>query len=251
MPFHPALGDYGKAKATMQLECLRFAEQNPNPRVSIVSPGAVYGPRGGLFCRTPYEMAATGSFAWFDEGKGICNYVYVDNLVDAALRAAREPAAHGECFIVVDGQTTWREFLTPLVEPWLDRIPNFSSQDIKALRRKTIQRGTLRDILVAILNSPEVMAAVSRHRLLGASKEWLARRFPKRHRRIQSLRAIPNEITKPWPAQSRPPLWLAEIFGPGTVRFPQLKRKRCSAGNRWLACPKDKAHVFGGFARFS
>jgi nucleoside-diphosphate-sugar epimerase len=46
----------------------------------------------------------------FNGGKGLLNYVYIDNLVDAVLLAVEDERAIGDAFIVNDGAVPWRDF---------------------------------------------------------------------------------------------------------------------------------------------
>ena len=46
-----------------------------------------------------------------DGGEGLCNHVYVDNLVDAYILAAENDDLAGEGYIISDGiGTSWRDF---------------------------------------------------------------------------------------------------------------------------------------------
>ena len=52
-----------------------------------------------------------GEFAWVEDGKGICNAVYVGNVVDMCIKCCTEPSADHQAFIAKDDETmTWREF---------------------------------------------------------------------------------------------------------------------------------------------
>jgi predicted dehydrogenase/nucleoside-diphosphate-sugar epimerase len=222
----PGLGEYGASKARMQAECLAFAKQHPEMRVSVVAPGAVYGPRGGLFCATPAAAAKEGTFAWFDGGRGICNYVHVANLIDLAILAATKPEAAGECFIGVDGQTDWRRFLGPLVEPWKETIGDLTLADVQALRQQKGRKTGWKDVARAALASPALMSALSGHPMLGPAKNWFTGAFPDRHRQLQSLRVMREHIRKPQPPARGVTTWMADIYGAGTVRFSSRKARQ-------------------------
>jgi nucleoside-diphosphate-sugar epimerase len=223
----PALAEYGNSKAQMQSECIKFARQNPQMRVSVVAPGAVYGPRGGLFCQTPFQTAKAGHFAWFEGGSGICNYVHVANLVDLAILAAQKDEASGQVFIAVDGQASWREFLMPLVLPWLEKIPDVSMAEVRRLAGLTTRDGSIKDVARAALTSPALMAALSNHPLLGKVKQWVTQRFPSRVQVVQRLRPAPEMILKPKVTDSTGvALWMADIYGPGGVQFDPSKARK-------------------------
>ncbi len=79
--------------------------------LSILRPSAVYGPGSAHWSVIPLKRIKKGKMFLVDGGQGLLNYVYIDNLVDAILLAARDDRAVGEAFIVNDGATTWCEYL--------------------------------------------------------------------------------------------------------------------------------------------
>ena len=225
-PVRPALGNYGRSKAQMQKECLQFAKEHPEMRVSVVAPGSVYGPRSELFCIIPCTAAKAGNFAWFEGGRGVCSPVHVANLVDLAILAAQKTEAHGQVFIAVDGQSNWREFLAPLVEPWLDSIPDFSLAKMKSLKRASGKSGTFKDVVKSVINSSELMAAVSNHPILGTLKEGFSRIFSARRRKLLQLRRVTDRINKPNRIIGGVAAWMADIYGPSTVAFSSAKARK-------------------------
>jgi predicted dehydrogenase/nucleoside-diphosphate-sugar epimerase len=248
-PSFPALADYGRAKLAMQNLCMAFARAHPEMRVSVIAPGAVYGPRGGLFCKTPYDLAKAGQFVWFDAGAGVCNYVYVNNLVDLALIAAQEPKAHGEVFIAIDGHTSWREFLRPFVEPLQANIETIAGTDIAARAKNAVHTSTVRDILKTLVNTPAIMATVSAHPLLGRLKTWGSNRFPHRHRQVQALRPQAELIRKNQPVPPTPALWLADFFGPSRVRFSAKKAQQMLGWQPLVDLPTGTQHCLAWLAQ--
>ncbi len=78
---------------------------------SIVRPTYVWGPYSMWYTIYIMELMRKGEFSWVDKGNGICNAVYVGNVVDLCLQCCTNPKADGQAFIVTDGeQKTWREF---------------------------------------------------------------------------------------------------------------------------------------------
>lgn len=67
-------------------------------------------------------------------GTGICNYVYIDNLIDATLAAVKRDTSVGEAYLISDGTpVTWKEFFgyyakmarksnLPSVPEWMGKI---------------------------------------------------------------------------------------------------------------------------------
>ncbi len=79
--------------------------------VSVVQPTVVYGPYGGTWTVRPLEQLRGGRVILINGGTGLCNAVYVDDVVSALLLAATTDRAHGETFLVSgSGPVTWREF---------------------------------------------------------------------------------------------------------------------------------------------
>jgi nucleoside-diphosphate-sugar epimerase len=77
--------------------------------VSILQPTIVYGPSSNFFTIRPLEELRSPSVAL--PAGGICNAVYVDDVVSAAMLAAEREAAVGETFIISGpSPTTWRQF---------------------------------------------------------------------------------------------------------------------------------------------
>ena len=79
-------------------------------------PSIVFGPRS-RWCSDLADQARMGTAYLVDEGAGICNTIYVDNLVHTILLAAQAPGVDGHYFLVRDRETvTWRDFYAPILE---------------------------------------------------------------------------------------------------------------------------------------
>ena len=78
---------------------------------SIIRPTYVWGPYSMWYTLYPIELMRKGKFSWVDHGNGICNAVYVGNVVDICLSCCINPAADHQAFIVTDDEKlTWRDF---------------------------------------------------------------------------------------------------------------------------------------------
>jgi nucleoside-diphosphate-sugar epimerase len=95
----------------MERWCLARAQKALPTRIVILTPTCVFSPGGGAYISQPVELACNRQFCWIDGGTGLCNYTYVENLVDAMLAAARRPEAHGNRFIINDGHSHGGSFL--------------------------------------------------------------------------------------------------------------------------------------------
>jgi nucleoside-diphosphate-sugar epimerase len=80
---------------------------------TVIRPGDVYGPGSQPWVVRPLEMMRAGRFFLPAPGDGLITPVFVDDLVDAIVRALREPRAAGRAYTVWDGAAvTAREFFT-------------------------------------------------------------------------------------------------------------------------------------------
>lgn len=95
---------------------------------SIIRPTYVWGPYSMWYTIFPMQQMKKGEFSWVDMGRGMCNAVYVGNVVDLCLTCLTNPKADQEAFIAADGeQSTWYDFYSPLMRllnmnP--DRVPS-------------------------------------------------------------------------------------------------------------------------------
>lgn len=78
---------------------------------SILQPTIVYGPFSWLWTDYVVEKLLSGTVVLPAKGEGICNAVYIDDVVDALVLAVMHPGRSGEKYII-SGPTppTWREF---------------------------------------------------------------------------------------------------------------------------------------------
>ena len=80
---------------------------------SIIRPTYVWGPYSMWYTIYPITQMRKGEFVWVDDGKGICNAVYVGNVVDMCLLCCTNPQADHQAFIATDDERlTWRDFYT-------------------------------------------------------------------------------------------------------------------------------------------
>jgi nucleoside-diphosphate-sugar epimerase len=82
---------------------------------TVIRPGDVYGPRSMPWVIRPLERMRAGRFFLPRPGDGVMTPVFVDDLVDAIVRATREPRAAGRAYTVWDGSpVTAREYFEAL-----------------------------------------------------------------------------------------------------------------------------------------
>lgn len=217
-PYRPYGGEYGSSKAKMERWCLERARNSGSTRIIVLNPTCVFGPRGGAYTTLPVQLARKGQFCWVDGGEGLCNYTYVENLVDALLLAAENNELNGVRFIINDGWISWYEFFEPFLAELAIDVPSYTRADLDRLW-KNGPPFSLRELAQAIRNCPQVREVIKRSAVVkGASA--IADRYglgvlfaPSRAQPIAIGRAGTNR------AEGRSPLWLAELFPATTVRF--------------------------------
>jgi nucleoside-diphosphate-sugar epimerase/predicted dehydrogenase len=225
-PYNPYGGEYGETKAKMEQWCFQRAKTSKNTRIVILNPSCVYGPEGKTYTRMPIEMAKQHNFSWIEDGKGIVNYIFVNNLVDAMLLAATCPDAHGQRFIINDGATTWRNFLTPMLGTWVEELPSYTKHQLLDFERQ-VTRLSLIDAGKVIVREPKVMDTIRQTSFFQNVKQLISKFSPKLLQKAQALKtsqvlttrniATINPIT--------PPSWLADLFGDTSTVFSSEKAK--------------------------
>jgi len=210
-PYRPYGGTYGTTKAEMERWCLDRARSSGSTRIVVLNPTNVIGPGGGAYTTLPVELARAGMFGWVDGGRGICNYTYVGNTVDAIVAAATSREAHGQRFIINDGARPWTDVLGPLVAAVAQEIASYTAAELEALSG-TSTRFRLGDLGRAIVASREIRAVARRSQLIQK-----VGKFEPLRRLVRPERAGP--VLPSWattvgsePQRAVPPAWLADLY---------------------------------------
>ena len=102
---------YADAKLAGERMALRLGEVYRVP-VVVIQPTVVYGPHAGVHGSDILDELRTSRMVLVNGGSGICNAVYVDDVVTALLLAATNDRAPGERFLVSGPEhPSWREFI--------------------------------------------------------------------------------------------------------------------------------------------
>lgn len=84
---------------------------------SIIRPTYVWGPYSMWYTIYPMEQMRKGEFAWVDKGQGVCNAVYVGNVVDLCLTCLVNEKSDGQAFIATDDEDyNWYDLYSPLAK---------------------------------------------------------------------------------------------------------------------------------------
>ena len=104
---------YNNAKVRAE-RALRRARAKGRVEMVMLRPGIVLGPRSRWITELADALLASRA-ALVDHGRGVCNSVYVDNLVHAVELAGRAPGVDGEAFLVGDAErVTWADLYGPV-----------------------------------------------------------------------------------------------------------------------------------------
>ncbi|MDZ7960399.1 MAG: NAD-dependent epimerase/dehydratase family protein [Aulosira sp. DedQUE10] len=223
-PYASTGGEYGKTKAQMEQWCLERAKSSPKTRIVVLNPSCVYGPGGKTYSQMPLQMAQHGGFCWIEEGKGIANYVFVNNLIDAILLAVQSPKAHGERFLITDGVATWREFITPLLGNEA-KLPSYTKEQLLLLNNN-IPHTKLVDVLKAIAKEPNVMDKLRQTYLFKGIKNITQSLNPKLIDQARKIKQPPKQSVIIQSATNKKnifPIWLADLFGTTSTIFSSAK----------------------------
>jgi len=134
--------EYNRAKILAERRLLELRGRGSVEAV-ILRPGIVYGPSSQWTRRLAEQFRAhAGTLP--DGGTGICNAIFVDNLVHAIDRAISVDGADGEAFLLNDRETVaWRDLIAPIAEMVgqdVDRLPRPSSASILKRRPSDAKR---------------------------------------------------------------------------------------------------------------
>jgi len=109
-PFQPCGNLYCDTKMAAE-RAVWAAYQEARLPVVVIRPANVYGPYSNPWTVRPIKLINSGQMILINGGTGLCNYVYIDNLVDATLVATKRDQSVGEVYLISDGMpVTWKEF---------------------------------------------------------------------------------------------------------------------------------------------
>jgi 2-alkyl-3-oxoalkanoate reductase len=169
-----------KVHAEMQLRELR---KKGSVEVVMLRPGIVFGPRSYWISSFASDLLQ-GQAYMVDGGKGICNSIYIDNLIHAIYLVCTTEGIDGEPFIIGDDEIiTWKEFYRPVVEALgfdLDRVHDVTYKPVTKSKKEQLKQ---------MLNSgpSQKILSLFPHKLLHATKVGLS-----------ALIVRPHTYSSPW-----------------------------------------------------
>jgi nucleoside-diphosphate-sugar epimerase len=110
----PSGDPYGDGKLAAEKYLLKAHREHRLP-VVVVQPTIIYGPFAG-WTMGPLSDLKSGVVALPNNGKGLCNAVYVDDVVDSLLLAAAGTGMEGERLLISGPEIgTWGQFYEALI----------------------------------------------------------------------------------------------------------------------------------------
>ena len=102
------LGAYGAAQITAESRAARY------PRSVILRPGCEYGPACPQWSERIAQLLCSHRLGDLGAaGDGVCNLLFVDDLVEAILKSLKAPGIEGACFnLAMRAPPTWNEYFT-------------------------------------------------------------------------------------------------------------------------------------------
>jgi nucleoside-diphosphate-sugar epimerase len=108
--------EYNVSKV-MAEQLLRRLRTDGAIEVVTLRPSIVFGPRSQWWTAQIATDLLSGKAYLIDGGAGICNSVYVDNLVQAMWQAAISSGVANQDFLIKDGErVTWRDLYSVIAE---------------------------------------------------------------------------------------------------------------------------------------
>ncbi len=172
-PCHPKHSDiYGSTKLKGEQEALKLGLEM-GVEVAVIRPTMVYGPWSAPYTLTPLNLMSKG-MVLLPRG-GICNAVYIDDVIKALLLAAQHKDAAGESFIISGEPVTWQEFFhayekmlggNKIIEKDFEECLKMRHTLIKDIRLSIYQSlNAVREtpsLIISILEIPEVRSLLRR-----------------------------------------------------------------------------------------
>jgi nucleoside-diphosphate-sugar epimerase len=109
-PTQPCGNLYCDTKIAAEEAVWSFYKKKNLP-VIVIRPANVYGPSSTPWTVRPIKLINSGQMMLINGGTGICNCVFIDNLIDGTLAATKRDQSVGQVYLISDGTgVTWKEF---------------------------------------------------------------------------------------------------------------------------------------------
>ncbi|MDQ2673524.1 MAG: NAD-dependent epimerase/dehydratase family protein [Chloroflexota bacterium] len=183
--------------------------------VTVIQPTVVYGPRAGVHAAEILEEMRGGRIVLINGGTGICNAVYVDDVVTALLLAAGTERGAGERILVSGSEhPTWARFFGAF-ERMLGREATVAMAEDEALalwqrsrRRPWLAGEALKALREDMRLRKRLLATREGALILDAARRLVPGLLRKAERSVTT--PTPAPATAPGPSPARP--WLVRYL---------------------------------------
>jgi nucleoside-diphosphate-sugar epimerase len=144
---------YNSAKVRAERRLLRQRERG-STEIVILRPGIVLGPRSRWIFGLADQLLA-GTAYLIDGGTGICNSIYVDNLIEAIRLSANAASADRQVFLLGDEETaTWADLYGSIAAALgfdFNRITCIAAPEFRTSLRELAEQARASDAVQSIL----------------------------------------------------------------------------------------------------
>ena len=152
---------YGDTK--IEAEALADRAIEDGLPVVILQPTIVYGPFAPFWTVGALNAILEGRLALVDGGGGLCNAVYIDDMIQAILLAAVEPGAVGKTFLISgDRPIPWSQYSGALAGMAGRQLPNRTGEELIARHRSQRHQEKLLPRLRARMSEDAVLREMVR-----------------------------------------------------------------------------------------
>jgi len=190
---------YSSSKVESEWICQEYVRRGLD--IVVLRPTVVYGPFSRLWITKFAERLTSGNWGLFGEfGDGTCNFVYIQDLVQAVFRAVQSDTAPGDAFNIGGSESiSWNDYFR-IFNRLLGNAPLTELRQSRAAMRSTVldparsvARFLLRnsgDALKKIYQSSQVARRVMKR------MEYLLKTSPSRGELEQFRRKVHYDISK-------------------------------------------------------
>jgi len=175
---------YSDSKLDAEKIVFRYAENYRLP-VVVLRPTAVYGPYSPFYTINMLQQLKKGKMILVNGGDGLCNAIYVDDLVTAIILAAVKQNAVGEAFLISGEQpVTWKEFYRKYEHMLgISGTVCMSSAEAEAYYASNKRKSILKEALCILRDEPNIRQRILRTREIAALKKILSSVVPEQTRK--------------------------------------------------------------------
>jgi len=183
---------YDKAKAE---KLIRKYREKTSLDITVLRPCIVYGPNSPYWTQDAIESILTGTMFLLDEGKGACDTIYIDDLVESMLLCMSNDNSRNRSFNLSDGnKTMWKDFIytyCELIGYPEENVHKIYSHDV----RQVFKKASKSKIITAVKNNKKAISDIIKTLPFGNQLIKIGKTFIKREENT-SIKTDENELNK-------------------------------------------------------